>query len=330
MIWSCPRCYGSLSDHQNFVVCESCTERYECIGGIPDLRIEAPSWIDFESDRAAARDLYTRSEKLSLKDTIRAVYARRSGWSEERIALRTQQVVEGVERRRADVKGWLNECLFTDGFFLDLGCGGGMLTAAASLEGYRGIAIDVSMEWLIVARKMIKEVGGEPILAAAMAESLPLRDGTVKGVISQDVIEHVGDRGRYLSQIDRVIKPGGCAILTTPNRYSLTSEPHVFVWGVGWVPRHWQAKYVQWVSGKEYDFTCLMGSLELNRLLKKHTRTDYTISPGEVPAAEISRFSPLKARLAAYYNKLLNLKVMRWCFLLVGPFFVIKCYRKGA
>jgi len=43
---------------------------------------------------------------------------------------------------------------------LDLGCGGGALMAGAAAGGYKSMGIDVSMTWLIVAQRMVKEWGG--------------------------------------------------------------------------------------------------------------------------------------------------------------------------
>lgn len=91
----------------------------------------------------------------------------------------------------------------------------------------RGIGLDVSMAWLVIAKWMIAFHGSDPILAAGVGEWLPLRDGQLSGVVSLDVIEHVRDSDRYLCEIDRVVGVGGSVALRTPNRFSLTSEPHV-------------------------------------------------------------------------------------------------------
>jgi len=80
-------------------------------------------------------------------------------------------------------------------------------------------------------RRTPRACGGDPLLAAAHAEALPLADGAVSGVISLDVIEHVAEPRRYLREIERVLAPGGNTALSTPNRFSLAAEPHVFVWG---------------------------------------------------------------------------------------------------
>lgn len=289
---------------------------------IPDLRLPGASWIDPADDLNAARELLRVSTGWSVEATVRRVYARRTGWTGERVAMRTRQVLDDLDRRREDLRTWLRPAMAGKGRFLDLGCGPGTLLAAAAREGFRGIGIDVSMEWLVVARKMVRESGGEPQLAAAFGERLPLGEASVGGVISLDVIEHVGDPGRYLEQIHRVLQPGGRAILTTPNRYSLTAEPHVQVWGVGWVPRRWQEPFVRWCSGKDYRSTALLSRWELSRLIRRRTDLRASITPGAISPFEIRRFRRPKALLAGAYNTLLRFPPFRLCWQIVGPYFV--------
>jgi ubiquinone/menaquinone biosynthesis C-methylase UbiE len=198
-----------------------------------------------------------------------------------------------------------------------------MLVAAAAAEGYAGVGIDVSLVWLVVAQKQITDKGGQPVLAAAMAEALPLANDVLSGIISLDVIEHVGNTSQYLHEINRVVKPGGGVALTTPNRYSLTAEPHVFVWGVGWLPRRLQKSYVSWRSGKDYEYTTLLSYHELSSMLRKYTDLRFKIQPGTVSQDEIVKFPRMRARLARWYNFLLRFFLVRWIFLGVGPFFQI-------
>jgi len=177
-----------------------------------------------------------------------------------------------------------------------------MLLAAAAAEGRKGIGIDVSLAWLVVAQRLIAEWGGRPVLAAALAEALPLPDGAVEGVISLDVIEHVSDHARYLSEIDRVTKRGGHVALSTTNRYL-------------------QKGYVQWRSGKDYEFVRLLSALELAWLLRQHTKFQFKLLVAPVPKEEINLFPPYRAVLARIYNWLVRFRWTRWGFLRIGPFF---------
>lgn len=54
----------------------------------------------------------------------------------------------------------------------------------------------------------------------------PFTDNSFDVVITFQVIEHIGDDFNFLKEIHRVLKPGGLAIITTPNRpMSLSRNP---------------------------------------------------------------------------------------------------------
>jgi SAM-dependent methyltransferase len=197
-----------------------------------------------------------------------------------------------------------------------------MLLAAAAANGLHGIGVDVSLVWLVVAERLIREWGGTPVLAAALAEALPLAAGSVGAVLSLDVIEHVADQTAYAQQIDRVLRSGGFVALSTPNRFSLAAEPHVGIWGVGWLPRRWQRPYAEWRSGRSYASTRLLSVRELRRLLSP-TCLECVIQAPTIPEEERARFSAYRSRLAGLYNQLLAYAPFRRLFLLVGPFFRI-------
>ncbi len=46
---------------------------------------------------------------------------------------------------------------------------------------------------------------------------LPLEDGSFDLVWSSEVIEHVADTGQWLSEVRRVLAPGGRLLVTTPS-----------------------------------------------------------------------------------------------------------------
>ena len=319
-IWRCPHCRDALTDHGDHLRCAGCRGRYECVDGIPDLRTAGESAIDVAEDLRVAREL-AASPHGTLESLVHSMYAHRVGWDEGHVSLRTTQVLEAPRRLRADLAGWLGDAVRPGRIVLDLGCGAGMLLAAAAANGCDGIGIDVSMTRLVVAKRLIAEYGGTPRLAAALGEALPLATESVDAVVSLDVIEHVRDPGAYLAEIDRVTRVGGHVALSTPNRFSLTSEPHVFVWGVGWLPRRWQSTYVRWRSGIPYGNTRLLGSVGLRRLLRSHTGIACTVLIPPVAPENIARFPRHKARLAEWYNVVSRLSAARWFFLLCGPFF---------
>jgi SAM-dependent methyltransferase len=250
----------------------------------------------------------------------------RPEWSEGTKAMRTRQTLESPRKLRPELEGWLRPCLSGDRPFVDVGCGIGGLLSAATQLGYEGVGVDSCMTVLVIAKRMIAAAGGRPVLACGYAESLPLRPASVSAVTMYDVIEHVVDPDRAIGEADRVIRPGGHLAISTPNRFSMAAEPHVFLWGVGWLPRRLQRSYVQW-RGRAYDGVRLLSTGEMSRMLGSHEDLRYELRVPPVPDDEIRHFGPRRAALARLYNRVATIKISRGILLRVGPFFQVMARR---
>lgn len=329
MIWACPACHGALRTANGGMRCDMCATDYPVLDGIPDLRMAGGrAWIDIDADRAYAARLLAELGDAPTSAWLHRVFTDQSPQDPARVALRVRQLLAAPERYTGELGGWLREPTGGPGAFVEVGCGAGALLAAAARAGRSGIGIDASLTWLLVARRLIADLGGTPILAAAFADALPLADGAVSGVVSLDVIEHVADPRPYLRELDRVLALGGQLALSTPNRYSLSAEPHVFVWGVGWLPRRWQARYVHWRSGKPYAWVRLLSRRELRSMLATETRVAAEVFAPPVPGEEIAAFTPRRALLARLYNRFATTPLLRAIVRQVGPFFRV-LGRKG-
>lgn len=62
----------------------------------------------------------------------------------------------------------------------------------------------------------------------ADASSLPIADSSVDHVVCLEVIEHLRDPAAALREIERVLKPGGCAWISVPFMYPIHNEPFDF------------------------------------------------------------------------------------------------------
>jgi ubiquinone/menaquinone biosynthesis C-methylase UbiE len=96
---------------------------------------------------------------------------------------------------------------------LDVGCGEGSFAAELLRAGAQAIGIDVAREPLRRARER------HPGLDLRLVEATgtwPLPDGSFDVVWAGETIEHVQDTAGWLSEVRRVLRPGGRLLLSTP------------------------------------------------------------------------------------------------------------------
>lgn len=55
---------------------------------------------------------------------------------------------------------------------------------------------------------------------------LPFRDACVDAVLCTETLEHLTDPGRFLSEVARVLRPGGRLYLTAPQAFKEHQQPH--------------------------------------------------------------------------------------------------------
>jgi ubiquinone/menaquinone biosynthesis C-methylase UbiE len=100
---------------------------------------------------------------------------------------------------------------------LDVGCGtGGNLTL---FNGFV-VGLDISPQALELARKR----NPDAVLCRGEAENLPFKDESFDLVLALDLLEHLPDDIKGLSEMYRVLKKGGNALITVPAYRFLWSE----------------------------------------------------------------------------------------------------------
>jgi SAM-dependent methyltransferase len=107
------------------------------------------------------------------------------------------------------------------GHALDLGCGDGRLSA--ELDASELTAADVSRVALERARRRLPAARLVPLRPDV---PLPFEDGAFDLVLCAETIEHVRDVQLLLSEIRRVLRPGGMLALSTPSHRPIGPRPH--------------------------------------------------------------------------------------------------------
>jgi len=108
---------------------------------------------------------------------------------------------------------------------LEIGSGNGNLLNYLFKEGYNICGIEINENFI----KNAKDEFGENLpLYHNIGDALTFNDNSFDVVLSFDVFEHIRDTNKHLSEIKRVLKPGGYYLFCTPNK--ITNAPYEIWW----------------------------------------------------------------------------------------------------
>jgi len=157
----------------------------------------------FDDDRDLTREHYTSSMDFASK---RSVY-------------------ESIHNALAEAP---------DGPYLEIGSGYGTFVLLCDSVGVRCFGCEPDSEPLAIAASRKQAAGVDAsVFLQGVGESLPYRDGSFGLVLLDNVLEHVQDIDRVLSEAWRVLKPGGALWVVAPNYASFRREAH---YGLPWLP----------------------------------------------------------------------------------------------
>ncbi|HJZ95046.1 MAG TPA: methyltransferase domain-containing protein [Candidatus Solibacter sp.] len=295
MTFVCPACKGALT---GFYECRSCARSFPVIHGIPDFRLFPDPYIGIEEDRIKAANLFDAPQTRGFREMLDYYYSITKEVSCDLAARWTEHAVAGA----AISAPLLREAGFDGGrSLLDVGCAtGGLLIAAKS--GFEAlVGVDVALRWLIIGAVRLREAGVRADLVCANAEALPFPGESFDHITSVDTVEHLRDAGAAIREAHRVATPGARSLWATNNRYAPFPDPQVHLWGVGWLPRAWQADYVAWRRNDLHRYRVQMRSVwELDRLVREagfHTQ-------GAHAAPLFAPHRPNLSSLLAIYNRI--------------------------
>ncbi|MFH1150990.1 MAG: methyltransferase domain-containing protein [Actinomycetota bacterium] len=213
-ILCCPACRGALDEADAGLACRSCGVAYPLEGGSVDFTREA----DLDAQAARQRDIYegrvaeqgvgayldpevARGLTDTYVETARAHGLLAPNW----LGLEYRRAFDVLAPRAGEK-------------VLDVGCSTGfMLSAIGAAFGTGGVGIDFSAGAVHRALEH-NPLGNEYHVADAL--NLPFADGSFDVAVSFGVIEHVSDRERMVSEMVRILKQGGRAMLYTTSARS--------------------------------------------------------------------------------------------------------------
>jgi ubiquinone/menaquinone biosynthesis C-methylase UbiE len=129
------------------------------------------------------------------------------------------ELVPDGRRPPPDLCTWV-ESLDPARHALDLGCGDGAVSTAVRTDALT--LADVSALALSRARARLPRAEAVELEPDAR---LPFADGSFDLVVCTETLEHVHDLQRFLSEVRRVLSPGGRLAVTTPAHRALMATP---------------------------------------------------------------------------------------------------------
>jgi 2-polyprenyl-6-hydroxyphenyl methylase/3-demethylubiquinone-9 3-methyltransferase len=158
--------------------------------------------------------------------------------------------------------------------FLDIGCGGGLLTEPMARLGADITGIDPSEKNIATARVHAQEQDLAIDYRAITAERLAEAGETYDVILNMEVIEHVADPQAFTATCAQLLKPHGLIFIATLNRtlksFGLAIVGAEYV--LGWLPKGTH-QWEKFITPEE-----LTGWLGANSL-KELDRTGVTYNP---------------------------------------------------
>ena len=112
---------------------------------------------------------------------------------------------------------------YIKGDVLELGCGEGRGIDIILRKSKSFTAIDKIKD---VIEKLSLKYKDNVFISSNFPPLVDIEDNSFDTVISFQVIEHIQDDTQYISEIERILRPGGVALITTPNiKMTLTRNP---------------------------------------------------------------------------------------------------------
>jgi ubiquinone/menaquinone biosynthesis C-methylase UbiE len=320
--YRCPRCKGALASTPDAYACLSCGRDYPIVWGIPDFRLFPDPYISIEDDHRKALRIAERYDASDARRLMEFYWSITPDTPPELWRRYMRFDLAGEERGRqwlADLEEQLGRpALNPTDTVLELGCrtGGTLAALAQRTPQGRAVGIDIAFRWLIVTKKRLEQQGLRAQFACCCAQYLPFQNDQFNLIIAGNILEH-SPRDQSLIPVEahRTLRPGGLFSTVTVNRFSLAREPHVNLWGVGFLPRKWMDSYVRRRIAVPYENVRLLSFFDLRRMM--HPFASRRIAPPKItPPQDASR--PLAIALKLY-NRLRTWPLVRQFLLLFAP-----------
>ena len=128
-----------------------------------------------------------------------------------------------IERKNL-AKDFLQKYTRTNALVLDAGCGTGVVALEILDMGYRVYGIDIA-DSMIQRAKELRAMAGihkeKWELATSELKEAHFEDESFEAILALGFLEYQTDEVAVLREMNRILKPGGCLVISGPRRFTL-------------------------------------------------------------------------------------------------------------
>lgn len=166
------------------------------------------------------------------------------------------------------LKAYYEAIPFISGDLLELGCGEGRGVELLLPKAKSYLGLDKIQAVIEGLREKYTKANVQ--FESGVFPPIKLPDNSFDTIVSFQVIEHIKDDELFLSEIHRILKPGGMAILSTPNiRMTLSRNP--------WHIREYTADQLASLAGKYFSQVNMKGIAGNERVMEYHERNRQSV-----------------------------------------------------
>ncbi len=186
---------------------------------------------------------------------------------------------------------------------LNVGCSTGIIDAELAMGVGTLTGIDIDANAIQFAQR--NHDAPNLVFKVGDAMNIDAADASFDIVLCAQVYEHVPDPARLLSEIERVLKPGGACYFAATNRLN-PIEQHYKLPLLSVIPISWAHRYLRLLGRGEYYYERHMTYGQLRRLVSRFQVEDITLrvldDPGRYEAGYL--FAGHKLALARLFRRI--------------------------
>ncbi|MGH2566827.1 MAG: class I SAM-dependent methyltransferase, partial [Bacteroidota bacterium] len=192
------------------------------------------------------------------KSRVRSHFDQSESWKGKVYLDHSDQFNRAMVRRKLYSFAMLNNHLhLKKGKALDVGCGGGEYVAELMKVGLEAYGVDLSDEMILMCQRRLNLDGAsfQARFKQGDIEQIPFDDEDFDLVLCVGVLGYLLEDSRAVREVHRVLKPGGCFLVSVQNMMSLANIDYVLRRNVGSLFRS-ESRAVDEMSPRGLTMTC--------------------------------------------------------------------------